>query len=353
MLAAFFLCVFPQVAVCASRTEKEIAVGRKASQEIEKQFELLSDPVRLVRLSTVMDRLVGGLDVPYPWQVKIVRLDEPNAFCLPGGFIYFTAGMLELLNSDSEIAAVMAHEISHVLERHGMKQAARNSKLTLASLAVIAATGGAAAGVLLSQVAQIAVMSSYSIDYEKEADKKGLEMMMDAGYSPAGMVTVMEMFMAEDLKKPIYNYGIFMNHPESRERVRYLSEILKQKRVPLHRKEALLLLRTSIESKDGLISLLIDGREVWRGPDNKRTRELIDKADKVIDAQLQMELAPYDLAVEKNGGKNGEKILRLRNSVVASEPLPKGMQPLETLRANLIASVQDAVKKHPIAQYFR
>ena len=332
--------------ISQSEIDKEVAVGRKVAEKIESEFELISDPARVARLTSILDRLTETLDIDYPWQIKIIRREELNAFCLPGGYIYFFSGLIEKLRSDSEIASIMAHEIAHVTERHAMKQSARSSKLTLASLALIIATGGAAAPAIAAQLASIAVMNSYSIEYEQEADVKGVKMLIESGYSPSGVVTSMETFMAEELKTPIYNYGIYMSHPESRKRVEYLAKYLRDNSIPLRRKEALLTLRTSILRDGGVISLKVDDIEVWNGPDNEEVYKTLEKAKKVIDSSLQMELAPYDIAAD--GG-----FLRIKNSVVAAEPLPEGMPPLSSVREKLLESVLAAQRNHPIAKYFR
>ena len=337
---------FAFAAISQKEIDREVAAGRRVADNIEKEFELLSDPAQVVRLVTILERLTNTLDVNYPWQVKIIRREELNAFCLPGGFIYFFTGLVDKLRSDSELAAVMAHEIAHVTERHAMKQSARSSKLTIANLVLILATGGAAAPAIAAQLASIAVMNSYSLEYEQEADVKGTKMLIEAGYSPAAVVTVMETFMAEEIKTPLFNYGIYMSHPESRKRVEYLAKYLRDNMIQLNRKEALLALRSSIRSENGKVFLKVDDVEVWNGPDNEEVHKAIERAKRVIDLSLQMELAPYDIAVD--GG-----FLRIKNTVAAEEPLMEGMPPLSSVREKLLEAVLAAQRKHPIAKYFR
>jgi Zn-dependent protease with chaperone function len=327
--------------------DKEAAAGRKVAEKIDKEFELISDPVRVVRLSTVLERLTGTLEINYPWQVKIIRREELNAFCLPGGYIYFFTGLIDKLRSDSEIAAVMAHEIAHVVERHGMKQSARNAKLSIANLILILASGGAAAPVIAAQMAQIAIMNSYSIEYEQEADVKGVKMLIESGYSPSAVVTTMETIMAEEIKTPLYNYGIYMSHPDTRKRVEYLAKYLRDNLIPLRRKEALLSLRSSISRGDhGRVILMVDDVEVWNGPYNEEVYKVFERAKKVLDSSLQMELAPYEIAVD-------DGLLRIRNAVAAEGPFPEGMPSLHSVREKLLEALLAAQRKHPMAKYFR
>lgn len=299
-------------------------------------------------MNAVMQRIVAHAERDLPWQVRVLRIDAPNAFCLPGGFIFFSTGMLDALRSDAEIAAIMAHEVTHVDKRHGMKQAARNQKLTLASLAVIIATGGAGAPAIAAQLAQTAITNSYGIEYEKQADKGGLEMLIAAGYPASAMVTVMEFFMSQEIKRPLYNYGIYMTHPESVERVEYLSETIRRMNLPLERKKALLLLRVRIEEKGDRLLLWVDEVKAWEGFNTKETREIFEKAREALDASFEMELAPYDLIVEE-----GDRLLRVANRIVARAPLPQGTESLSSFREKLLEAWNAARKTHPIAKYFQ
>jgi predicted Zn-dependent protease len=334
---------------------KERAVGRKIVERIEKDAELLSDPARLARLSMILDSLKPHLERKIPYEIRILHSDVSNAFCLPGGFVFFTTGMLELLNSDAEIAAVLAHEMVHVDQKHGMKMAAQSSKLSLAALAVIVASGGAMAPTVLAQVAQVALASGYTIEFEKEADSKGLDVLIAAGYPPAAMVTVMEGFMNEEMKQPVRDYGIYMNHPDSIDRVKSLSEKLKSLHIELQRKYPLRLLQTAIEEDASRVRLLIDGTEVWGGAKTASAVEAVRRAREILDRDFQMELAPYDLRLERTNTNinTNPGALRLKNSLLAQQPLPEDMADLAAFRENLLSALARAQKKRPSTKYFR
>jgi hypothetical protein len=287
-----------------------------------------------------------------PYEVRIIRMKTPNAFCLPGGFVFFTSGMLELLHSDAEIAAVMAHELIHVDQNHGMRMAAKTNKVNLATLAVILVSGGAMAPAILAQVAQVAINSGYTIEFEKEADSMGLDALMAANYPPTAMVTLMESFLHEEMKQPIREYGIYMDHPESAERIQSMSDKLRSLHIVLERKYPLHLLRTSLQEKDERLVLLVDDVEVWGGAKNTSTRDILWRTQMILDRDFQMELSPYDLQLENKGTiENG--VLRLKNTILAEAYLPADMQDLPTLRKNLLDALARAQKKHPIAKYFR
>jgi predicted Zn-dependent protease len=330
---------------------KEQAIGRKIVDRIEQDGELIADPALLARLTMILDSLKPHLERRIPYEIRVLRSEAPNAFCLPGGFVFFTTGMLELLHSDAEIAAVLAHEMIHVDQKHGMKMAAQSSKLSLAALAVVLASGGALAPTILAQVAQTALASGYTIEFEKEADSKGLDLLIAAGYPPAAMVTVMEGFMHEEMKQPVRDYGIYMNHPESIDRVKSLSGKLKGLHIDLERKYPLRLLQTAVVEDGPRVRLLIDGAEVWGGTKSAPAAAAVERAREILDRDFQMELAPYDLRLENLASSDG--VLRLKNSVLAQSPLPEGMTGLADFRENLLTALAKAQKKRPITKYFQ
>ncbi|MDR1731695.1 MAG: M48 family metalloprotease [Synergistaceae bacterium] len=326
---------------------RERKIGRRTVRQIEARWELIADPARLAHLTMILNKLEPHMKRKIPYELRILRMDVPNAFCLPGGFIFFTSKMLDQLHSDAEIAAVMAHEMIHVDQSHGLKMAAKSNRLSLAALAAAVLSGGALAPVVIAQVAQVAMTSAYSIEFEKEADSMGLDVLIASGYPPSAMITLMEGFLHEEMKQPIYEYGIYMDHPESAERVRAMSAKLKALHINLQRKYPLHLLRTSIEKFGSEARLLVDGVPVWSGFNSAETLRVMTQAQKSLDRDFQMELPPYELQLE------GNEILRLRNGILAQTPLPQGMQDLKTLRKNLLDALARAQAKHPIAKYFR
>ena len=150
--------------------EKEVALGRKVCEQVEKRWERVADPVRIARLEVILQRLVPETQRPLEYEVRVISEDQPNAFSLPGGFMYFTTGMLGFAKSDSELAAVMAHEMVHTEKKHIMIQSARNERLSILALAIAIASQGKAAAMIMANIAQVAILNAYSRDLEKEAD---------------------------------------------------------------------------------------------------------------------------------------------------------------------------------------
>lgn len=124
-----------------------------------------------------------------------VNLKEINAFALPGGPMFLNRGMLQAARTDDEVAGVMAHELSHVVLRHGTLQAAKAQKFQLGALAgqVLGSIVGGRTGQVISQGSQFGLSTyflKYSREYEREADLLGAQIMARAGYDPRQMANM-------------------------------------------------------------------------------------------------------------------------------------------------------------------
>lgn len=323
--------------------EKERKIGEKALAEIEKRWPLTTDPTVLARLRMILNRLTPYMERRIPYELYLVKSEAFNAFCLPGGFIFFTTGILDLLRTDSEIAAVMAHEMIHADRSHSLKMAAKTNALSLAALAALLLSGGATAPIVLTQVAQVTITNAYSIEFEKEADSMGLDALIAAGYSPGGMVTLMEKFMNEELKQPIRDYGIYMDHPESKERLQAVLDTLKLRGIRVERKHSLGLLRTAFQETHKRIELTVDGYAVWGGKKTQAVRTSLEETRTALDKYFQMETAPYDLRLEGDALYIGNRILARKG---------KGLDSLPLFRERLLTALDRARRQHPMGKYF-
>lgn len=167
------------------------------------------------------------------WKFRALRDPSPNAFALPNGSIYITTGLLALMDNESQVAAVIAHEMTHVIRRHTYLQNRSNRKKFL-TMNIMAAVGAYAPGgvvgaviTIVTAVAPFIVMATiygYSRDLERDADLKGIEMMMAAEYPPEEMVKALKL-LSNDIEgeqiKLFYN-----DHPQLNERISYLSKYL-------------------------------------------------------------------------------------------------------------------------------
>src|SRR4029079_2306112 len=167
------------------------------------------------------------------WNFRVLRDPQPNAFALPNGSIYVTTGLIFLIDNESQLAAIIAHEMTHVMRRHTYVQNRSNRKkfLTMNIMAAVRAYAhGGSVGrgsIVVTTVATFILMATvygYSQDLEREADLKGVDMMISAEYSPEEMVNVMKL-LDRDIEGE--NIRLFYNdHPSLDERIKYLSSYL-------------------------------------------------------------------------------------------------------------------------------
>ena len=333
ILLIIAIILFPTVLFSAEPDPdlaKEVEIGRRAVKQIEEKWPLTSDPATTSKLEMILSRLEPYMSRRIKWEIRLVKTEALNAFCLPGGFIFFTTGIVDALKTDSELAAVMAHEMIHADRKHSLRMAADTEKITLGALAVMILSGGAAAPMILAQVAHVAITSSYTMELEAEADRLGLDALIKSGYSPTGMITLFEHFMAEEYKQPLVDYGIYMNHPGTPKRLAAAVKTLHERRIPIERKYSLGLLRTEIRENSSYISISVDGQNVITGKKTPHFRALFPSIREKLDKYLQLELAPYEIHVERGA-------LYIGNHLIAGKS--EGMTIPDDIRKNLLKAI--------------
>lgn len=180
-----------------------------------------------------------------PYSFRAVNATYVNAYAFPGGSIACTRGILLSLGDEAELAALLGHELGHVNARHTAQQM---SKRTLSNALV--GSVSAVAGIVADGLGQVAgaigsigagaLLATYSRDNEREADALGMEYMVNAGYSPQGMVGLMEMLRSLSKSKPGAIEMMFSTHPMSDERYQTAVETSQvrhgsSRNLPLHR----------------------------------------------------------------------------------------------------------------------
>lgn len=202
--------------------EKEIALGKQLAQEVERSSKLIDDPVVTEYINRVGQNLVRNSDARVPFTIKVIDSDEVNAFALPGGFFYVNSGLILRAQEESELAGVMAHEISHVTARHGTKNATKGQIAQLATIPLLLLGPAGVAGYGLYEGLNIALpltFLKFSRDAEREADFLGLEYMYKAGYDPNAYITFFERIQADERRRPGTIPKVFSTHPPTPERI--------------------------------------------------------------------------------------------------------------------------------------
>jgi len=179
------LMLFVNIAY-TQNVEKEESRGEEGDKMIRSEIGVYEHPSQS-ELKKIGESLITYLDPKiFNYQFSILDMDVPNAMALPGGYVYFSRGILVLANSEDELAGVMGHEITHVHKQHSRK--AQNRGIFTGILKIPGAIVGAFApnaGSLLIAPFEL-FDSGYSRSNEKEADKEGVKLSAAAGYDPNG-----------------------------------------------------------------------------------------------------------------------------------------------------------------------
>lgn len=332
----------------AASVKREIEIGDKVAEEIAKHMNIIEDPFVTARIKTIFNRLTPWVTRPLPYNVQIVREKSPNAFCIPGGNIYVTTGLIDFAQSDSELAFVIAHELAHADGKHVIIQMERNQRLSLAAIAIALASRGAGAAMVLSNVAAIAVASAYSRDLEQQADLGAIEIAEKAGYDLVAGVTSMESLAAEELKQPWIDPGVYRDHPKLSDRISYIADAVERKGYRIHRKKVLKLLIPRIAEEKGCLTLTLDNAPIISGPATDAFRTTLETAKKNIETSLQMETPAYDIRIDKTGPHPAICVGVVR---LLKWPIPGVTDTPETVRTRIVDVLDVARKKHPMARY--
>ncbi|HWK53292.1 MAG TPA: M48 family metallopeptidase [Hyphomicrobiales bacterium] len=200
--------------------------------EAQEQGALNQDAALLSRVRAIAARIEPQTQVFRPdapswnWEVNVLRSDQLNAFCMPGGKIMFYSGLIQQLNlSDAEIAVVMGHEIAHALREHSREQMSQAlAAQTAIGLGAALFGLGQGSANLANTGYQALIATRFSRTDESEADRIGLELSARAGYDPRAGVTLWQKMMnANDGGSPP---ELLSSHPASANRVREIEALL-------------------------------------------------------------------------------------------------------------------------------
>jgi len=201
--------------------DTQVKMGREFSQQVEMSQHLITDPVVNEYVNRIGQNLVRNSDSRLPFTIKILDIEEPNAFALPGGFMYVHAGTILLADDESELAGVMAHEIGHVAACHAARQATRGTFASIAMIPVMVMTGGLA-GIGINEAANLAIPATFSKfgrGFEAQADYLGIQYAYKSGYDPVGMINFFEKLEALEKKKPGFFLKVYQDHPQTPDRI--------------------------------------------------------------------------------------------------------------------------------------
>ena len=244
------IAVFGLISYCTNVTEnpitgeqqriqlsprQEITLGVEARDELAVEYGGLY-PNRALqayidRVGTEVVSESVASESPYPFEFHL--LDDPNtvnAFALPGGQIFITTGLLQRLETEAQLAGVLAHEVGHVIARHGAEHLARQQLgAALVNAVGVAASEtpeqGQQAAVVAQAINQL-IGLRYGREDELESDRLGFQFMTNAGYNPQGIVELMQILNAASGQNPP---EFLSTHPNPNNRVERLQELISER----------------------------------------------------------------------------------------------------------------------------
>lgn len=204
--------------------EREAKIGQSVSEQVEQKFKVSSDFLLQDKISSIGRRIVDMCDrKELRYHFKVLDEKEPNAFSLPGGYVYINTGLIKETQNDDEIAAVLAHEVGHIAAQHAVKrmQGALSYDLLMA-LAVFGSRDPKFARGAQFALGQVFV--SYSRDDELLSDKLAVKYLKNAGFDPAAMLTLLEKLQDIERKRPPKQINYWRTHPYISDRIRVSRE---------------------------------------------------------------------------------------------------------------------------------
>ncbi len=211
--------------------EKEL--GKKLLEQIDERMSLIKDGELVTYIQALGESLAGVVGTTsYDYRFFIVDDSVPNAFAVPGGYIFIFRGLVEIMESEGELASIICHEIAHIEARHIHRRLETGKIASVAALAGLVAAaflgaGGAAAQGLA--MGSLAGATSYQLKYsrenEQEADQLGLRYLCRAGYPPGDMASAMQRMARQSWRSNSKIPSYLSTHPDLVDRIQSLQKM--------------------------------------------------------------------------------------------------------------------------------
>ena len=205
-------------------TEKEIALGRQLAAEIEQQSRLVDDAGVADYLANLCRNLALHSDAAIPVTIKVVDSEEVSAVALPGGFLYINLGLMRVVETESELAAVIAHLIAHVAARHGGEFASKAELLGHAAFQQVVLAEKLDGSLSASQDRVSIAVLAFRRKAEAEADALGAQYAWAAGYDLNGLIK----FYEKASQSEMGGARIFSPYPLPSERISKVKELIER-----------------------------------------------------------------------------------------------------------------------------
>jgi len=229
----------PTFGITAAEEEK---LSRKFLKIVTKHFEIIDDPFILDYISKTGKKIASHFpSKSFDYHFYTIKQDSYNAFALPAGHIFINSGLIMGMESEDELAGILAHEIAHVYCRHISQRIDKGSKVSfltaaglLAGLFLGSGIGGAASNALAigSMATGQSLMLAYSREHEMQADQVGLKYLLNAGYSGDGLLRILKKMRSRTWFTPDQIPTYLTTHPAAEDRMVYLETQLKANPAP-------------------------------------------------------------------------------------------------------------------------
>ncbi|MBA3726202.1 MAG: M48 family metalloprotease [Armatimonadetes bacterium] len=317
--------------------KKDVELGKEYTTEIEKDLKLSDDTSLIERVQRVGSELAAIANATqvqgtygdsrlnaFEYVFKVVKDEDVNAFSVPGGFVYVNSGLLKDVESDDELAAVLAHEIAHASHRHLITLTKERNKVDMLTLplilaAVLGQSREAGNLVMTQQLLSTALTSGWSEKAELDSDKTGFAYILKSKYHPVAMLTFMERLAFKERRNSAkIDWGIYRTHPPSRKRVDALHALLQAADVPVARSKVTTSYRVTVTPGEGKSTLKFGDNVLFalEGADaTARAEALVPKLNDFFDSSPKM------FSIRLLGEKlvwNGRPLVELRTGDTAA-----------------------------------
>jgi len=230
--------IFPKVASGITLKQEE-ELSREFMKVIEAHYQIIKDPEIVNYVNSVGQKLVATLGPqPFSYHFYIIKEDVYNAFATPAGHIFIYSGLLQALDSEEELASILAHEIAHVVCRHISQKIDMANKVNIATLAGVVAGallgigGGSSAAANALTIGSVAAGQSLTLAFsredERQADQIGLGILRKAGYNGIGLITSLKKMRSQEFFGTNQIPTYLQTHPGSEERMGYIDTWLEK-----------------------------------------------------------------------------------------------------------------------------
>lgn len=258
LLAVGLIALAGVPSIAAYNQAQEESLGRDYAKQVDQQSKFVDDKAMVERVDRIGQALAkiatenevkaryGSSDLAkFHYTFKVIEDKDVNAFSLPGGYIYVNSGLVELAESDDEIAGVLAHEIAHSSHHHMVqlirKQSTVDRYVALVTLAgILSNMKSRDLNNLLygAQLMKTGKMSAYTMEAERDADRTAVAYLAKSTFKPEGMMTFMQKLDQERDANPTLAMGIYQTHPAPFRRVASIAKAMKEEGIKFDMRKA-------------------------------------------------------------------------------------------------------------------